>query len=118
MTNPNNYDKCCDSDRNNGQKKEAVLKQILEHLVSVGIQHRDSAAVREKINVFNSRSHPFCDPLDVVQNLQNGTGFIREYQSRYFSSNYGFQNTFTAVLDLTNLAFVSLPTVNGEEVCV
>ncbi|KAG3081906.1 hypothetical protein PC116_g13606 [Phytophthora cactorum] len=46
MTNPSNY---------NGKNKEALLNQIVQQLLSVGIEHRDSAGVLEKINTLEKQ---------------------------------------------------------------
>ncbi|KAF4044624.1 hypothetical protein GN244_ATG03030 [Phytophthora infestans] len=50
MTNPANYNKWRGSDRTSGKTKEALLAEIVAQLKAVGIEHRDSPGVREKIN--------------------------------------------------------------------
>ncbi|KAG1706284.1 hypothetical protein DVH05_001432 [Phytophthora capsici] len=50
MTNPANYNKWRGSDRTSGKMKEALLAEIVAQLKAVGIEHRDSPGVREKIN--------------------------------------------------------------------
>lgn len=55
MTNPANYDKWRGSDRTSGKTKEALLTDIVDRLKAVGIEHRDSAGVREKINTLEKQ---------------------------------------------------------------
>ncbi|KAG7385970.1 hypothetical protein PHYBOEH_008854 [Phytophthora boehmeriae] len=55
MTNPSNYDRWRGSDRTSGKTKEALLTEIVDRLVAVGIKHRDSTGVREKINTLEKQ---------------------------------------------------------------
>ncbi|POM78164.1 Hypothetical protein PHPALM_4338 [Phytophthora palmivora] len=57
MTNPANYDKWRGSDRTSGKTKEALLTEIVDRLEAVGIKHRDSSGVREKINTLEKQFH-------------------------------------------------------------
>ncbi|KAF1789517.1 hypothetical protein GQ600_25410 [Phytophthora cactorum] len=61
MTNPSNY---------NGKTKEALLNQIVQQLLSVGIEHRDRAGVLEKINTLEKQFR------------------VQKFPSRHWSRNY------------------------------
>ncbi|KAG7381908.1 hypothetical protein PHYPSEUDO_005490 [Phytophthora pseudosyringae] len=56
-----NYNKWRGSDRNNGNTKEALLKEIVAELRAVGFAHRATGDVREKINTIEKQFREAVD---------------------------------------------------------
>ncbi|KAG7393146.1 hypothetical protein PHYPSEUDO_012482 [Phytophthora pseudosyringae] len=57
MTTEANYNRWRGSDHNNGNTKEALLKESVAALKSVGIEHRSPAQIREKIGNIEEKYH-------------------------------------------------------------
>ncbi|KAG1710166.1 hypothetical protein DVH05_017172 [Phytophthora capsici] len=68
-----NYNKWRGSDRNSGNTKEALLKEIVSELSAVGINHRSTGDVREKINTIEKQ---FREAIDFQ--AQTGSGITSE----------------------------------------
>eukprot|EP00644_Phytophthora_capsici_P003063 jgi/Phyca11/102717/e_gw1.7.653.1 len=73
MTKEGNYDKWRGSDRNNGNTKEFLLKEIVAALKTVGIEHRSPAQIREKISNIEEKYRLAQDFLS-----QTGSGITDE----------------------------------------
>ncbi|KAG7381701.1 hypothetical protein PHYPSEUDO_005748 [Phytophthora pseudosyringae] len=68
-----NYNKWRSSDRNSGNTKEAVLKEIVAALKAEGVMHRTTGDVREKINTIEKE---FWEAVDFQ--AQTGSGITNE----------------------------------------
>ncbi|KAE8888947.1 hypothetical protein PF005_g8333 [Phytophthora fragariae] len=68
-----NYNKWRVSDRNNGSTKESLLKEIVSELKAVGIEHRTTGDVREKISAIERQ---FREAVDFQ--AQTGSGITTE----------------------------------------
>ncbi|KAE8888948.1 hypothetical protein PF003_g26923 [Phytophthora fragariae] len=68
-----NYNKWRGSDRNNGSTKESLLKEIVSELKAVGIEHRTTGDVREKISAIERQ---FREAVDFQ--AQTGSGITTE----------------------------------------
>ncbi|KAG1710291.1 hypothetical protein DVH05_017295 [Phytophthora capsici] len=99
MTTEGNYDKWRGSDRNNGNTKEFLLKEIVAALKTVGIEHRSPAQIREKISNIEEKYRLAQDFLS-----QTGSGITDETTLRAEVSGH----TITSDLKLLRARIILL----------